>query len=573
MLFKVPLSLGTLPQSSGSVSEDLRFTGNDGTIFTIKGGVGSTFAKDNTIEYAPGKDQILFQFIFPEATSMNPSKTEFNTQTQSYLFTEVPDVIISGTIRKNMKGGSVEIRQKDAFELPVQSFIQSKSSAPTTVQSIKSHPLYSIGYILYLWGMDMIRVLIFWVLLASIYCWLMVPSKYLYPTDVSKFPYVYYEPGENAYGYLKQKENDLCTLFTKSDRDKSVETQKKWFDDLDQLDEGPRGILKVLFPSILEHRTDGVNMFSSLLLNKCEQKDPCTSDYIAYFVISLFFYQYLYCNTILAGIHTGAKSVKESFSGIPKPILTVLLAILLYTLFSGVSAINDGFIRKMGLSTSSQMDIGSLIKNQFKAFLVAIVSCCICLILPLCSILIVTCLMTTAFVLFKACIAPYNGIVVFIAILTILSSISKYVFLIRNLMRGLNPFDLLESMYVTEINKSTLLSFLGITIPILFGLLYGSYIGINLFMTFFQFIKRPDVQELFKSSFWSFLMVGFLLLFLHVQKNLGGFYATLTLSIIIFMGISVYFQQMAMKALKKKPIVLAKEIIELAPENVRVVKK
>lgn len=564
MSLKIPTSLGTLPQSSGSVSEDLKFTGSDGTLFTVKGGVGSTFAKNNTIEYAPGQDKILFQFTFPQGTIMNPSQTEFQTGKQVYLFTEVPDVIIGTNIRKNMKGGSVEIREKLAPETPIKAFLDNvKGVKPKeTLNSIKSHPFYSIGYILYLWSMDMFRVLIFWVLLASIYCWLIVPSKYLYPSDTSKYPYVFYDASDNAFGYLKQKDHDLCTLFTNSEKEDAVKAQSRWFSDIDQLnslskdkneldEKDPHGILKILYPSIVNHRQDGVDQFSSLLINRCSQKDPCTSDYLAYFFISLLFYNHVYCNSILSGVHSAASGVKDVFEGFPKIVNTILLALLLYVLFSGVGAVNQTLVSKLKIHMTPKNDMASLIKNQFKTFLIAIFSCCLCLMLPMCSILVITCLMTTAYVLFKTIIAPYNAVVAILAILTMLYSISQYVFIIRNLARGMSPLDLIDSLFVSDRKLETLYSILGITIPILFGLIYGSYIGVKLFTSFFQFIKRPDVQMLFKSSFWSFLIVGFLLLFLHVQKNLGRFYAAMTLSIIVIMGIAVYFQQMALNRMKK----------------------
>ena len=569
MSLKIPTSLGTLPQSSGSVSEDLKFTGSDGTLFTIKGGVGSTYAKNNTIEYAPSKDKILFQFIFPQGTVMNPSQSEFQTGKQVYTFTEVPDVIIGTNIRKNMKGGSVEIREKAVPEKPAKAFLNNVTGIKPkeTLNSIKSHPFYSIGYILYLWSMDMFRVLVFWVLLASIYCWLVVPSKYLYPSDTSKYPYVFYDASDNAYGYLKQKDPELCTLFTNGEKADAVKAQAKWFSEIDNLKGGesdPHGILKILYPSLVNHREDGVDQFSALLINRCSKKDPCTADYLAYFFITLLFYNHLYCNAILSGTHSAASGVKKTFEGFPKIVNTVLLAVLLYVLFSGVGAVNKTLVNKLKIKMSPKNDMESLIKNQFKTFIIAILSCCLCIALPLCSILIITCLMTTAYVLFKAIIAPYNAVVVILAIMTMLYSISQYVFIIRNLARGMSPLDLIESLFVSDRKLESLYSILGISIPILFGLVYGSYIGVKLFTSFFQFIKRPDVQMLFKSSFWSFLIVGFLLLLLHVQKNLGKFYASMTLSAIVIIGLVIYFQQMALKRMAK-----VKGIVQVAEGNVR----
>ena len=546
MLFVLPTYFGKLPQESGSISTDITFTGQDGTTLIIKGGVGSTFSKDNSVEYASQKGTTLFQFIFPVATVMDTSRKMFTTPGMKYTFSEVEDVVISGTIKKNMKSGTVVFQKVLPLESTVQTFVDNvkREAVPATVNSIKDYPFYSLGYILYLFLMDMFKVFIFWILIASISCWLMVPSKYLYPTDVTKYPYVYYKEGGNAYGYLKQTDGEMCTLFTKGERTTALSDQAKLFYEINGEDKSIKNTLNILNPPMISQREDGVNPFSTMLNDRCAKHDPCTSDYMIYFVGSLFFYNYLYCNTILSGVHAAASSVKSAVSAIPHPIFVILLTTVLYILLTGVDAANDQIIHLLGIKMDNTLDIQTVVKNQFKTFLISILACCVCLVVPLCSILVVTCILTTAYVLLKTCLSPYNGLVVLFAVLTIVSSMSQYVFLIRNIIRGLNPMDLLEKLFVTDFNLTTIMAFMGVTVPIVFGLIYGNMIGIKLFLTFFRFTKYPEVKALMSSSVLPLALVALLLLFKHVMSHLGGTYAAITLSSIIIIGLSIYYQRM-----------------------------
>ncbi len=573
MFFQLPISIGTLP-SSGSVNEEQRMRIMDGTVFKIYGNVGSTYEKANIIQYTEDESDKKFQFIFPKDTVVNADQTIFKTSSKIYTFTQPANTAIpaDGTKLKNITRGTIKIEDKGSIEIPAASFLdnagratQKADSLKTTLESVKNHPLYMLGYVVYLWTLDMLRVLIFWVLLVSVYCWLIVPSKYLYPSDVSRYPYVFYSKGDDAYGYLKKTDTELCTMFTKSEVEDALKEQARWFKELDSMDKNPKEILEVLYPSILKHRSDGTNLFSSLVVNRCSTKDPCLMDYMIYFLVTLLFYNQLYCNVVLAGIHSVASSLKRSFQGLPKPVYTVLLASVLYILFSGVDAVNGSIVSNLGISLSPQNDLASLMKNQFLKFLLAILSVCLCLMLPVCSILVVTCIMATSYILFKTCISPYNGIVTLLAVLTLFFCISQYVYIISQLAKGMSPLDLLSNLFVSERKLETAYSFLGLTLPILFGLLYGIYIGFNLFLSFIQFMKRSDVQEILFASIWAFVIVGFVLFFLHIQKGLGHFYAMITASSIVLMGIVFYFQRLAASQLAKSKLAQQGNVTEAVP--------
>ena len=100
----------------------------------------------------------------------------------------------------------------------------------------------------------------------------------------------------------------------------------------------------------------------------------------------------------------------------------------------------------------------------------------------------------------------------------------------------MKPLELLENMFVKKLSIRTFGSFLGITVPILFGVTYGAIIGSKLFFSFFQLIKRPEVSEMLKNTAASVVLVGLMLLLFHVKGVLGNTYLFMTIIIIILMG-------------------------------------
>ncbi len=140
---------------------------------------------------------------------------------------------------------------------------------------------------------------------------------------------------------------------------------------------------------------------------------------------------------------------------------------------------------------------------------------------------------------------PYNGPVVILAVLTMMASLAQYVAIIKNISKGSDPLDLLDKIFIKDFNKMTVLSVLGVTIPVLFGLIYGIMIGFNLFFSFFKFSKNEEVKQLFKSSVLPLALVALVILFRNVMSHLGGLYASLTVTSAIIIGCVIYYRKMS----------------------------
>jgi hypothetical protein len=576
--FNIPKFMtGTLPSDGGTIQKDIQIVGTDGTTVIVK-------ASQNTVyNEAPNKhfiatiqdeNKFAFQFIFPEKTLTNSNSTQFTTPSKSvYIFSRVDGLTNDGKIKKNVKGGTIEItppkqdfatstldsalNTAKAVEMDVNTFVDNSVLLETELvdklsklKLIKDSPFFAILIILYKLAMDMLVVLIFWVLFVSITCWLKIPSELLYPTNVDAYPFVYYKPKKNDgddayYNFLKPADDLLCKPFTRDEIEKRREKQETFFTLLKNLDPERKAILEMIYPGLMAMDDSGVQKFASVIQDKCSKTDLCTMDYLTYFVCMLVFYNYLYCGTTMGMIHSGFAFLSNNVIGqLNSKITMVGFAALLYYMFLSVGAMNEQVRKKLKIQLKDETEPKAILTNQLINLVVSIISCCLWLIIPVCTILVIVTLLTSAYVLGKSCLFPINTTVLVLAFFTFFFSLSQYVYIIKKLaVTKMNPFDLVEKMYAKDFSIRTLFSFLGISVPILFGLGYGSYIGFNLFFSFFRLMKRPEVSELLRNTTASVVMVGLFLLLLHVRSTLGKTYSIMTFFIIILVGIYVIFKK------------------------------
>jgi hypothetical protein len=108
-----------------------------------------------------------------------------------------------------------------------------------------------------------------------------------------------------------------------------------------------------------------------------------------------------------------------------------------------------------------------------------------------------------------------------------------------NLVSGMSPLQLLESLYVKEFSFITFLSMIGVTLPILMGIVYSVYLSLKMFITFFQFFKIPEVAQRMKGSSAAIVLVALFLLLMNVKEMLGDSYVVMTLTLILLIGFYV----------------------------------
>ena len=572
--FNVPKFMtGTFPADGATVQNDVTLVGTDGVTVKIKKSQTTVYNEKNSkyFDATVDGDKFPFQFIFPLKTLINSTSTQFTTPDKSvYIFSRSDGLINDGTITKNVKGGTIEItapKKKNnttaldialdtpkAVELNVNTFVDNSVLLETALldklsklKLIKESPFYAIFVILYKLFVDMIVIFIFWVLFVSICCWLKIPSDILYPTNVECYPFTFYKPKTNDeayYDYLTPAGDGLCKPYTPEDIENSRKKQAIFFDILEKLSEDKKDILKVIYPTMAEPEAKSVQKFSSVIIGKCKQSELCTMDYLTYFVCMIVFYNYLYCGKTMSMIHKGCAYISNDVIGMLNPKITMVgFAALLYYMFLSVEGMNKKVKQKLNIRLEDETEPKAILTNQLINLVVSIISCCVWLIIPLCTVLVIVTLLTTAFILAKSCLFPINTTVLIISFLTFFFSLSQYVYIIKKLAKTKsNPFDLVEQMYLKDFNVRTLFSFLGISVPILFGLGYGSYIGFNLFFSFFQLFKSPHLSGILKNTTASVVIVGLLLLLIRVRETLGRSYAIMTFFIIILVGIYVIFK-------------------------------
>jgi len=573
--FNIPnFMTGTLPSDGSTIKEDLTIVGTDGTTVIVKSNPNTIYHEKPTkhFEATVNDDKWVFKFIFPKKTLTNSNSTQYTTPSKSvYLFASREGASYDKEIVKLISYGKIEIippkdaMMKSLLDNTINTIDTTKNQATTFVNNatllesslsgemskiklLKDSPFNAMGIIVYKLLMDMLVILIFWALFISISCWLKVPSELIYPTDVTKYPFIFYDkpkPNEDTYYDPTVAGDDgLCKPVSIHSVPKNRADQDKFFESLDKLDDDIKAILKVVYPAFMKKDGSGVPALSSMLYAKCFKTELCTTDYITYFVNLIVFYNYLYCGSALAMLHTGFGYLSNKVIGaLSKQITIIAFALLLYYMYLGVGSMNNVVMEKIKMKLDEEKDMKSMLMNQMKKLIVSIISCCLSVILPLTSILVITSLLGTAYTLGKSCLFPMNTTVAVIAFLTFFFSVSQYVFIAKSLSKGMNAFDLIEQMYKKDFSIRTLFSFLGITIPILIGLSYGTYIGFNLFFSFFQLLNEPSVTEILKNTSTSVVLVGLMFLILHVKEVLGHTYSVMTFIIILLVGLYVMFKK------------------------------
>lgn len=556
VLFTVPSFMGGGLPVSGVVKKDITLVGTDDVTVIVKANTDTMYSDTTRVfDSISSNTRILYQFIFPLNTLVSSDTTRYTTPKKSvYVFSDGSSTMkIENQITKNVTTGTIDITPpsvihqgsfaQDSFGQG--SFTQDSFGTMDNEQKnnvVKDWPFNALGLILYKLVMDMIPIFIFWFLFVSISCWLVVESNDLYPYDVSNYPFVFYKKGVPIFNLFKSKQSEdaLCTLIPDETITKLVENQTTKFEKLRIKPDEYKRRLSIIQSSALKMDEDNVNKFSKLLMEKCEKPEKCTMDYLLYFLGKILLNNFVYCNMVLAFIHSAAYEFNDKVvTKIPSPISIITFAAVLYFLFLGVGAMNKQVIQKLGIQLQKETTINTLLLNQFYYLLISILSCCLCLLLPLCSILMITSLMATAYTLGSTVLFPFNATLGIVALITLLVSFGQYIIIILNLSKGMNQLDLIEYLYVKKFGILTFFSMIGITLPILMGFFYGMYLGGNIFFTFFQFLKIPDVVQRLKTSSASIVLLALVLFLLHVKDIIGNTYAMMTFMIIVLIGMYV----------------------------------
>ncbi len=543
VLFQVPSFINGGFPVDGPVSTDVSLIGTDGVSVLIFKNASTMFTKNTlTFDAISATDTILYQFVFPLGTLVNPDTTQYTTPNKSvYIFSDGTNASKSkGKLTKNVMTGTITIKPSPPSFVDSSTLNESSLAGGMSMDDMskdKDHPFYSMGVVVYKLFMDMLSIFIFWMLFLSISCWLSVPSEYIYPTDVSQYPYAFYEENVKTYDIIRADGSDICTeIGLGHPHTNAMNVQKDFFKKIHQLEEKVLAFLTVIYPAMTKQGPTHTHQFSSWLLNKCKKEDKNNLDYFVYFVEKILLNNYLQNNALLGLIHMGCSILYKALSNLPEQVSIVAFAVLLYLVFLTVGSTNEKTMRVFHIHLSTKKDLKSILMNQFLQFIVSILSCFLSIALPLATLLVVSSLLTTLYTLFMTCFESVRGVIFFTALISLLASMSQVLIILVSLGTGTTPMDLLGKLFISGFSVSTLLSILGVILPIVFGLLHGMSISAQLFLTFFRFLKIPELKDLLKKSSASIVMVALLLLMIIVKEVLGDMFVLLTFMIIACIG-------------------------------------
>lgn len=550
----------------GNVKEDVNIKCSDSTLITVKSQPNTVYSKERrtfTATPANAPNNILYRFSFPinsvltENVVTTPNKSVY-TFTKEGIDAQLPT---SGQVNVNVMGGTIQIKPPESNQAETSKksgatkFINNAGSKESSMwttsyqDEMSDNPFFNVGFVVYKLLLDLIVVIIFWVLFVSISCWLMVKPEYIYPTDITQFPFVFYKSDGQSHELLQlDKENDrFCKLKDKNENKAAYDKQNDFFATIDRIPEYIKDILSIIYPAYKNHQEKDLNIFSKFLTESCQKDEPSVIDSIRYLLVLLVFQNYVYSNIVTGKIHGMFIFISQKILAyINIKILVVLFAALLYFLFLSSEQMANKVIKILKIKFKKGNDMNTEMLNQFIRVLIYIISCSLTIVMPLCSILIITSLISTTFILGRNILNPPNGntyIWVF-SILTILFSMGSYVSVILLANGTVKPetmFDLNGQGSLALITM--ILSIVGVGIPIFSGLGYGLYLGFSIFSSFFQFLRMDHVLQKMKSTAASLVLVALVLLIKHVKSRLGDMFMTITIAIILMVSAFIYFSK------------------------------
>lgn len=556
--------------SIGNVKEDINIKCSDETLITIKAQPTSVYSKERktfTATPASAPNNILYRFSFPINSSLTENvvitpKNGVYTFLKEGIDAQLPT---TGEVYVNVMRGSIQIKppdnkpdtgsDNDAMKQNATTFVNNVASKESSLWTtsyageMSDNPFLNVIFVVYKLMLDLIVVVIFWILFVSISCWLIVKADYIYPTDITKFPFVFYQAEGQSYDLLNiDKENGLFCKLNDTDKNKeSFKNQTAFFAKIDAIEDAQKQILKIIYPAYMSHQEKDVNIFSKFLTESCQKDEPSVIDSIRYLLVVLVFQNYLYSNIITGKIHDMFSFISQKILVyLDTKILVILFAALLYTLFLSSDEMSNKVMDILNIKLKEGNDMNTETQNLFIRVLIYIISCSLTLVIPLCSILILTCLMITTFTLGKNILSPPNGntgIWIF-SILTLLFSMGSYVSVILLASGAVKPEEMFDLNGQGSLALITmLLSIVGVGIPVFSGLGYGIYLGFSIFSSFFQFLRLNLVLQKMKSTAASLVIVALILLIKHVKSRLGDLFMAITIVIILMVAGIIYFSK------------------------------
>jgi hypothetical protein len=589
------------PASNGEqTTSTIKITGVDYT--TIEIPIGTTVTKDESTNNkykftTTSSDDLEFVIIFPANTihktlTSGSYKDSYTTpynytyrlenSPSSSTFTNMTRVIVtSGVI--DISNNLTEVKTTN-----------SEPDGKKTIEMIEKTS-YNIFHntqatFIYTQLKDIFIVFLVWFALMTIGIWGTIESNYIYPYDVTKYPYVFIDENckfDRDLNNFVSNENEYCVKTNNSTKiNNSIESLGKLSSDI-------REKLNIINPSMADPSKENVYRTAQILHNTCSSAGSTTSfiSVVIYWVCYMAFQQTLFQEFLLNRIHlilnqfiNGAKNVDKIMDQkwtrmyyVITSIKTLFIAGIIYGIIIFLGNITDSlkelFKAKLGdinyietfedlLSylclTFISLVLFIVIPSYFLFFFVGILvhffynlkivyetKSMLCLMLSVLS-MVALCVMFADFI---------NFLIVRTSDLISLNSILEQLLLyFKNLLQFKNVFISIGAIIAS--------------IPLVFAVIGSLNLAFRIFASISYFLtKNADILYNFV-----FVPIVLLLIFLcmNVSKIYGPIILYITLGVIGFFILTMFFgKKLVEKGIfttdKNKPVTIIKEEATINP--------
>jgi len=562
-LFYDSFMVGSLPEEDGAVmTKDIQFTGTDNTTITVKQNTSTIYkTTPRKMFEATPDNSVLFIFKFPPETKSNsddtvfttPSKTVYSFSTKDGVSTDensFTKIVTKGTIRITPPPTNMVEDIVTQAQLPL--------GDDTPTPAMNDSPFYNVTMIVYFVLCDLFVMVIFWLVFIVILCWLMVPAEYLYPTDILKYPYVYYDPRDvngAYYEYTKKDAKSICTHMVDSAKKERFKEQELFFGDLNKFTEDEpdkASILNIIYKGFLDGSSKSTNQISQSIIDTCKIKpnDVSPFDYVLYVVQFVTFQSYLYCTSTLRIVHSVLSYLREKLEGpssynIPYVSIAAgnfFFAGVLLSIFFGTGEVNNQVIKLFKIEFSKGTDTGTLALNQLIHFLVYLLTCFMLIFTHLFTPLLTVCMAITLYTLLKMTVMPYNAITCISSFFMLISALLTFP-TIGFVLSGQMTFqEAISSSREGDATMAAILTFFSafsLGIPLLMAGGYSAITAGNIVISLFDLIKIPMVGGIIQKTIPTLIILAFILLMLRVNQVLGQTLALITMMIVFLMGAGI----------------------------------
>jgi hypothetical protein len=554
--------VGSLPQEDGTrMTKDIKFVGTDNTTITVKQNTSTVYKTEPRRMFEATPDNsVLFIFEFPPDTKSNSDDTVFTTPSKSvYTFSTKDGVSTNeSTFKKIVTKGSISINPPPSNMVEdIVTQTQLPLGDDTATPAMNDSPFYNVTMIVYFVLCDLFVMVIFWVVFIVILCWLMVPAEYLYPTDIFKYPYVFYDPsGSKYYEYTSKDKDELCKTMPTDDLNEARTVQKAFFEELKGYagkDENTDkvAILNIIYKGFLNPDPKMLNKFSQSINDTCRiGKDLSPPEHILYLVQLVAFKCNVYCTSTLRIVHSLLGYLCEKLKGpmnFNVPFISIALgnfvfAGILMSVFFSTGEVNNQVIKLFKIEFSKGTDTGTLALNQLIHFMVYLLTCFMLIFGQLFMPLLTVCMGIVLYTLLNTILSGYSMIMRASAFFMFISAILTFPTIGFVLSGQITFQEAISSSGEGDATMAAILTFFSafsLGIPLLIAGGYSAITAGTIVVSLFDLIKIPMVGGIIQKTVPTLVILAFILLILRVNQVLGQTLALIAMMIVFLMGAGI----------------------------------